>query len=147
MVLDESVVEALSLPDKRIETWGPEDIKQQVLHLGFVIPSETDVEDTPNAEHVYDDELRNMEKIVRYFMRSTHISESVILIKLGLSGKAFIANELPRLLKQGIMDEIENRGGSSQRRFKLKLSLHDINEAIVCAKGSFDGFLACCEKI
>jgi len=144
--LDKSTVEALALPDKGVETWDPVDIKRQILSFGFVIPSEHDVEDTVSGEHEYDEELHDMEKIVRYFMRSTHISESVILIKLGPRGKSFIGNELPRLLKQGIMEEIENRGGSPQRRFKLNLSLHDINEAIVCAKGSFDGFLACCSK-
>ena len=79
-------------------------------------------------------------------MRSTHISESVMLIKLGLRGRAFLDSELPKLIKEGVMEEIENRGGGSQRRFKISLSLHIINEAIVCANGSFDEFLKCCTQ-
>ena len=143
----ESIVDALALPEKSIETWDPIDIQGRISRLGFTISTDgviTDVQDI--VEHEHDQELCDMEKIVRYFMRSTHISESVMLIKLGLRGRAFLDSELPKLIKEGVMEEIENRGGGSQRRFKISLSLHIINEAIVCANGSFDEFLKCCTQ-
>jgi len=146
VTFEESMVEALALPEKGMESWDPADIRRQISRLGFNIRSENEVIDTQDTEYVSDQDLRDVEKIVRYFMRSTHISESVILIKLGLGAKGFIDHVLPKLLKQGVMEEIENRGGGTQRRFKLGLSLHVVNEAIVRANGSFDKFLTSCSN-
>ena len=64
--------------------------------------------------------FRNVEKLIRNFMRSTHISESVILMKLGNRARPFLDDELPDLLKHRIMVEIVNRGGGLQRRFKIR---------------------------
>jgi len=50
---------------------------------------------------VPDQELRDLGRIIRYFMRSTHISESVMLMKLGTRGQSFIDSALPQLLRGG----------------------------------------------
>ncbi|MDH5517835.1 MAG: hypothetical protein OEY36_08460 [Gammaproteobacteria bacterium] len=146
VIFDECVVDALSRPEEGVETWDPVDIKRQVLALGFTFTLEDGAGDVQDEEFKLDLELRNIEKIIRYFMRSTHISESVIKIKLGPNGSGFIENELPRLIKNGVLEEIENRGGMPQRRFKLNPSLHLINEAIARSNGSFEKFLQYCSN-
>lgn len=141
VTFEDSAVEALSQPDKDKETWNPDDIRHQLIHLGVNFLDEVVATGVQAPENISDVELRDMEKIIRYFMRSTHISESVMRIKLGPRGTGFIDNTLPFLLKHGVMEEIENRGGGDQRRFRLNASLQIINESIVTANGSFESFL------
>jgi len=75
-------------------------------------------------------------------MRSTHISESVIKIKLGEKGQYFIDNCLPDLLQECILVEIDNKGGALQRRFKLGKPLQQLNASLASAAGSFSKFKA-----
>ena len=89
-----------------------------------------------------DDELVSVEKLLRYFMRSTHISESVIKLKLGDRGQSFIDLNLPDLITTRIVEEIENRGSGQQRRFKLGRPLQEINSHISEAQGSYNMFIS-----
>ena len=141
ITFDHCTVDALMLVHKDREVWDPIEIRRQLEQLGVAIPGDVQLaaESVPAKEP--DPELHDLEKIVRYFMRSTHISESVMLIKLGPTGQVFIDDTLPLLLKQGVMEEIENRGGNNQRRFRLRVSLQNINAAVASAKGSFEDFL------
>lgn len=141
VTFDGGKVDALVLSNKDQESWDPIEIRRQLEHLGIVFQGaiKPATETVPAKEP--DPELRDMEKIVRYFMRSTHISESVMLIKLGARGKGFIDHALPQLLRRGVMEEIENRGGGAQRRFRMSVSLQSLNAAVASAGGSFERFL------
>lgn len=141
ITFDQCTVDALMLVHKDRESWDPVEIRRQLGQLGVAFPEDVQpaLELVPVDEP--DSELHDLEKIVRYFMRSTHISESVMQIKLGPKAQVFIDNTLPRLLKQRVMEEIENRGGSCQRRFRLCASLQKINAAVASSKGSFERFL------
>ena len=75
-------------------------------------------------------------------MRSTTMSESVIRMKISEGrGKEFIEETMPVLLAKGIFVEVDDRGGTRQRRFRLKMELGEINSAIALANGSFTRFL------
>ena len=74
-------------------------------------------------------------------MRSTHISEGVILMKLGNHGQRFVDEVLSELIDRGIMAEIEHHGGGNQRRFKLSKTLDAIDKAKTQARGSYSKFL------
>jgi hypothetical protein len=86
-------------------------------------------------------EIVDVQKLVRYFMRSTHMSESVIRMKLSDRGRAFIDETLPRLQRCGVFVEIRNLGSSDQRRFRLGVTLNEINSAVKAANGSFELFV------
>jgi hypothetical protein len=135
-------VDSLRLVDGDIEVWDPSTIRTQLENLGIAFPhAEVPVEaNVVNAGKI-DLELRDVEKLIRYFMRSTHISESVILMKLGNRGRSFINDQLPDLLGHGIMEEISNRGGGLQRRFKFGRTLEAVNAAITAAQGSYPRFV------
>ncbi|MEW8288368.1 MAG: hypothetical protein AB2697_20505 [Candidatus Thiodiazotropha endolucinida] len=141
IIFNECHVEALSLKDKEWESWDPDEIQSQLKALGIGGDYELELDFGGQVEKTPDPEIRDMEKVVRYFMRSTHISESVMRMKLGSSGQSFIDQVMPRLLKVGVMEEIENKGGKEQRRFRLCSSLEHINQAIASANGSFESYL------
>jgi hypothetical protein len=88
-----------------------------------------------------DIEIRDIERIIRHFMRSTQISENIMLLKLGTRGKVFIDHTLPQLKKCGVIEEIGHHGGGDQRRFRLGISLQRLNEAVATSHGTFAHFL------
>lgn len=141
VTFDNCTVDALALIDKEKEIWDPVEIRRQLKQLGVTFLDAAVANEIATQEMEPDAELGELEKIIRYFMRSTHISESVMRMKLGPRGQSFIDETLPRLLKHGVMEEIENRGGSDQRRFRLSVPLHDLNAAIATSRGSFGNFL------
>lgn len=140
VVFHDCKVDALQVESESWESWDPQEIKDKLIGMGIVEGvDENKIVD--GSELSYDQSLRDLEKVIRYFMRSTHISESVIRIKLGSSGQRFIDEVMPRLVSLSIFQEIENRGGNVQKRFKLSGSLEKINQAIRSSKGSFEKFI------
>lgn len=138
-------VDALVLKDKSREYWVPVEIRRELERLGvaFDEPAVTPV-GVGEAEGTVevDPELRDMERMVRYFMRSTHITENLMLLKLGARGHGFVDSTLPQLMKRGVIEEIEYRGSGDQRRFRLGVPLQKLDEAIAAAHGSLTLFLA-----
>ena len=136
-------VDALQLSDTHRESWDPTDIRNQLERMGAAFREPGGMASNLSVEdEVIDEEIRDIEKLIRYFMRSTHMSEGVMLMKLGVRGKGFIDHSLPELLKRRVIEEIEHRGGGDQRRFRLGFPLQKLNAAIAVARGSFGEFLS-----
>lgn len=140
--LDSCEFEGLRLMDKSVEFWSPEQVQQQLSVIGFKIGENKSQIPIPLQDYQIDPEMEDFEKILRYFLRSTHISESVMKMKLGIRGQSFIDDTLPTLEQHNLMVEIENRGGGNQRRFKLGLPLHALNTMASQSQGSFSRLLA-----
>ena len=111
-------------------------LKQNITSLNDLSEISTDI-----SFLSMDEKLMSVEKLLRYFMRSTHISESVIKIKLGEKGRSFIDFTLPELIDSRVVEEIENRGSGQQRRFKLGRPLHELNTHLSNAQGSYERFI------
>lgn len=140
-------IESLVLPDENRESWNPVEIRRRLEQLGVAFHGDMDPTEGSVSAEEPDPEMRDMEKIVRYFLRSTHISESVMFMKLGARGQGFIDQTLPQLLKHKVMEEIGNRGAGDQRRFRLNMSLQALTAAIATAHGSFKHFLKDCGTV
>lgn len=135
-------VDALMQTENHREYWDPAEIKRKIEALGAVFNDSVLFNNGVVLGYDPDPEICDIEKIVRYFLRSTHMSESVMLIKLGERAQNFLNQTLPQLVKHRVLVEIENRGGGDQRRFKLGVALQKLNEAVASSKGSFCNFLA-----
>lgn len=144
VTFDECLIDSIRLDDSGLEIWEPAAINSKLRTLGVNFNDSNDLFDTATPEAEFDDQLGSVDKLLRYFMRSTHISESVIKIKLGDRGQSFIDRTLPSLVEAGVLSEIENRGGGTQRRFRLSLSLAKLNSAMATSRGSFDNFIKSC---
>jgi len=128
-------VDSVRINEADEEFWDPAAINSQLSGFGVSIPGENEPNSSDIAPgHQNDPEIRDLEKLIRYFMRSTHIGERVILMKLGNRGSPFFDTQLPVLLDKKIMEEIENNGGNTQRRFRLGKTLTSINKAISSAR-------------
>jgi len=141
---DDCQIDSILLDDSGLEIWEPSSIHSNLQNLGINFGYRRDIFDENAHVDRLDEELGNVDKLLRYFMRSTHISESVIKIKLGERGQGFIDNTLPKLLDAGVLLEIENRGGGNQRRFRLALPLATIHDAMATSHGLFSNFIISC---
>jgi hypothetical protein len=137
-----TTVDSVRLVEQDSEVWDPLAVRATLEKWGVRFSGDAEGA-APESEQVrrIDQELRDFEKLIRYFMRSTHISENVILMKLGNRGQCFLDDSLPQLVDHRIMIEIDNRGGGVQRRFKLGQTLEAIDQAMTGAQGSFSEFL------
>jgi len=129
-------VDAFLTPEWDAGYWDPEEIE---FHLAKWDLVKTDVSD--KHIQVPDEEMRELQRLLRYFMRSTHIGEALIKVRHGGKAQEFIQLVVPRLLEVGVLEEIPNRGAGDQRRFKLSKHLREVNKAFEQSRGSFDNFL------
>ena len=138
---DRCAVDGLILDSKKRESWDPVEVRRLLAQAGVRFVEAPATVEEAEAVRSVDPEVQDIERIIRYFMRSTHMSESVILLKLGARGHTFINDVLPRLRKHGVMEEIPNRGSGGQRRFRIGIPLERLTTAIATARGSFARFL------
>ncbi|MFP1950418.1 pentapeptide repeat-containing protein [Lonsdalea quercina] len=134
--------DSIRVEDTGLEIWEPGAIKTYLDKQNSTSSNGEFVESIDVEMMSMDNELVNVEKLLRYFMRSTHISESVIKIKLGDRGQTFIDSTLPDLIETHVIEEIENRGSGQQRRFKLGRPLQALNTHLASAQGSYERFIA-----
>jgi hypothetical protein len=96
----------------------------------------------PSAAVPEDDEnVRMIRKLVGFFRRSTHVSESVIDLRMGIHSSKFHKTILPQMLMSGVLEEVPHRGGGYQRRFRLGRSMSSIANALNTSGGNYDELL------
>ncbi len=88
-----------------------------------------------------DDGVRMIRKLLTVFTRSTQIGESVLSLRMGVYASRFVKEFLPLLLENGVLVQIQNRGGGNQRRFRLGRSMGSIAEALAASRGSYELFV------
>lgn len=134
--------DSIKVEESGLEIWEPGAIKTYLDKQNSTYQNGERIDPIDVETMSMDDELVSVEKLLRYFMRSTHISESVIKIKLGDRGQSFIDSTLPELIETRIIEEIENRGSGQQRRFKLGRPLQVLNHHLTGAQGVYKKFIS-----
>ncbi|NNU44850.1 hypothetical protein [Ramlibacter montanisoli] len=96
----------------------------------------------PEAPAELDDRVWQLERFLRVFLRSTHVDEEVIRLRLGRAKNPEFFNQiLPDLIDLGLLQEVPWKGGGIQRRFKLNVPLFQLQEALQQSNGDYDTFL------
>lgn len=135
-------IDSIRIEDSALEIWEPNAIQLFLEKQNSSFKNGEPAEAVDVESLSMDERLVSVEKLLRYFMRSTHISESVIKIKLGDRGQTFIDYTLPDLVSTKVVEEIENRGSGQQRRFKLGRPLQSLNTHLAGAQGSYEKFIS-----
>ena len=84
-----------------------------------------------------DVELWLVERVMRIFLRANQVNEDVIRMKLGVRARQFFDDVLPALVRVGILDQVPYRGGDVQRRFRLRVPMHKLQDALAQCGGDF----------
>lgn len=123
----------------QMEIFNPAEINRYLSQRGLIKTIE--IQDDEIIGEM-DTELVCVKKILRYFMRSSHIGESVLRKKLGSDAQMFISSVLPKLVREDVFEKIQNQGSDNQSRYKLKITLEEISNKLNASKGSYEAFLA-----
>lgn len=134
-------VDALLFVESDAYIYDPVQVRDRLTALGAksVIGIVTD---SASTDFVVDERFKLLERFLKIFLRSTHIDEAFIRLRVGKANMAFFMGEvIPVLLANGALEEIPWKGQGVQRRFKLGHPMSEINVALEGARGSFDRFV------
>ena len=144
--LDGCEVTALSRIERDEQFFDPTQISASLSDAGFRLIG-PDQEELPTVRPVEPDEqLRLVERMMRIFLRANQVNEEVIRTKLGVKAAPFFDNILPKLLKLGMLEEIPHRGAGNLRRFKIRVQMHRLHDALSECGGDFERFLSLLER-
>lgn len=97
----------------------------------------------PTSETVDDERMRVLNRFLRMFLRTTHVNEDVVRMRLGSAqAPKFVDDVLPNLLGTGLLAEVTWEGRGVQRRYRLTVPMSEISKALESSGGSFDRFIA-----
>ena len=122
------------------QLFDPQAIVAALQDYGFVVAAAGRVERSTTRREM-DESTRLVERVLRIFLRTTQVNESVIQLRLGQKGSTLLGSVLPQLLKAGILVEVQYTGGGLQRRFKLAVPMQRLQDALSESGGDFRKFL------
>jgi hypothetical protein len=131
--------------DRDEQFFDPSQIRVQLTQVGFTVQG-AEQENLPLNVAEPDDHLRLVERVLRVFLRANQVNEQVIRTKLGVKASQFIDEVLPRLLAAGVLEEIPYQGHGTQRRFRLRVRMEQLHEALVKCGGDFQVFVGLVSK-
>lgn len=127
---------------KDLSFYDPVNIEKELIAVGFSFAGEENEPiDKLEIQDEIDENLEIVQKILRRFIRGSHLNDSVFRIRLGNKATYFIEELLPILLDSGIIEEIDYIGSGQKRRFKLSMPFDKINKALKESKGIFSNFI------
>jgi hypothetical protein len=88
-----------------------------------------------------DENLVQVQRAIRVFMRATEVNEYVLRQRLGKYTSLFFTDILPLLIKHDIFREVAYQGGGKQRRFRLVPQMTQIQDALSRCRGQFQEFM------
>lgn len=136
-VLVDCAVQSLIVHPDEEHYFDPAVIVRELRRSGATVSDASVAPDTGIRES--DDRVRMTERFLRSFLRSTHIDEDMIRLRVGKAfAPRFMADVLPALLEQGVLEEVPWRGRGVQRRFKLGVAMSAVNTALERCNGDFD---------
>ena len=128
------------------QIFDPSQIRAFLSYCGFDVRGR-DREKLPSVVAAEPDgELQLVERMIRLFLRANQVNEDVIRMKLGVMAAPFFKNVLPSLLRLGTVEEIQYLGQGTQRRFKLRIQMQELHDALSKCGGDFKEFLSLVSK-
>ena len=119
--------------------FAPRVIDKILREAGFEIPNsragDDGQEDEPELSLVL------TERLCRVFFRSTGVNENTLKQRMGHDSGVFFNDVLPALLSRSVVKEVDYRGSGQQHRYRLGVSLRDVQQSIERAGGSFGKFM------
>ena len=130
-------------PSEETAIFAPESIDGTLREAGFQIPNRhRDAGIEPAVVPIETDELLELTiRMCRAFFRSTGVTENMFRQRLGSKANTFFDQVLPLLRDHGVVNEVDYKGAGRQMRYRLGVSLDDVQRAIESADGSFEKFL------
>ena len=121
--------------------YEPPSIQLALSHNGFDLQNAETVSVEDKITPEPDLEVQIVDRVLRYYQRSTSINENVFKKRLGTWWPNFEEKVLPDLIELGILNEVAYGGGGSQRRFRLSRGFENLERARRASKGDYNKLL------
>jgi hypothetical protein len=140
VILSDCTVGSLVKASEDEQLFEPAAIERALCGYGFQVRAMSD-KDSPQYAAASEEEIRLVERVLRIFLRATHVNQSVIQLRLGHKAGIFLSNVLPSLLRVKVLEEVPYLGKGTQRRFRLRVPMEQIQLALNRSNGRFSEFL------
>ena len=127
--------------DDQITNFGPEEIEYELRRAGFEMGGREATTDAEPLEASPDNDLRDVQRFLRAFLRANALNESTIRQRLGVKANHFFKSLLPQLVQVGVVKNVSYQGHGDQLRIKLSVPMIRIEDAMSSAGGEFDRFV------
>jgi hypothetical protein len=144
-VLEECSIATVARPDRDEQIFDPVQIRAALSTAGFTLTNARH-EALPLDGREPDEELWLVERVMRIFLRANQVNEDVIRMKLGVKASQFFDDVLPNLLRAGMLEVIPYLGSGNQRRFKMRVHMQKLHDALAECGGEFEKFLGLVSK-
>lgn len=119
--------------------FAPDLIRSYLVKAGFII-DQTNSEQKEVFTIEPDENMQMVDKMLRCFLRSTTISDSILRMKLGVKANLFIKDIIPLLLRNRII-MLSESGSGKDSHYRLDVPMREIDHAIAACGGVFETFL------
>ena len=123
--------------------YAPTTIEYTLRKAGIVIPGSSSTDMSPTLDLNPQEELLLTERMCRIFYRSTGVNEGVLRQRLGSQANLFFDSVLPELIDHQVLERVQYSGAGNQSRYRLAVSLRNVQKSIKQAQGNFGKFLEC----
>lgn len=135
----ECKVDSLVIQPEEEYVYDPNLIEKYLEQFGVRV-GENNSSSSTNFEA--DERLKIIERVLRSFLRHSHIDDDGIRMRLGKAHTSKFYDEiLPHLLGYGLLEEAPWRGQGVQKRYKLLKPMSELGAAIEQSNGNFDNFI------
>lgn len=135
-------VHSVVRPSDETAIYAPHAIEKILEQGGFHLTLPDHRADDDVVQEVQAEErLIVTEQMCRVFLRSTGVNENTFRQRLGSAAPVFFEQVLPYLKNHGVLKEVQFKGAGQQRRYRLDVSLDDVQRWIEKANGNFESFL------
>lgn len=118
--------------------YEPDAVKRELSRLGIEVPG-LDGDEPVEKEVVEPDlKVKIVDRVLRYYQRSTSINENVFKKRLGDWWTPFEDDVLPDLVRLGVLNEVPYAGGGQQKRFRLSIGFEELEEARKSCDGDYE---------
>lgn len=124
------------------EIFAPSVIDWVVQQQGFEVAArQQQAPSEPVQEFAPDRKLVLTDRMCRAFSRSNGVNENTFRQRMGKDAGLFFEEILPKLESHSVVKEVDYKGAGQQRRYRLAVSLRDVQQSIERSDGSFETFL------
>jgi hypothetical protein len=127
--------------EDEVSLFAPAQIESLLSRVGFTIIEHHEAAYSSEAKHSLDTDSKLFQRVLRTFQRSTTVGMSIFKLRLGQGFPHFDKIMLPQLLAAGILEEIQNTGSGTDRRFRLAVPLEGLQEALAEVEGDYTSLL------
>jgi hypothetical protein len=141
-----TVVEVGARSNGEKDYYEPAAVKSELAYVGVNVPGLEQSGRKSEGASEPDLEVKVVDRVLRYYQRSTSISENVFKRRLGDWWKTFDDTVLPDLLDRRVLVKAPPIGSSQKERYRLAIGFDELEKARRSSNGEYDRLIKALDR-